>query len=55
MELGLYPITYPERYRYVIEIEDYFRERLEFIRHRKVPSRTVAYAFFNNFVSKYSA
>ena len=53
--IGPYPLSNPNTYRFVLEITDYFCKWVEFAPLRKASAHAVATAFFESFISRYSA
>ena len=50
--IGPYPLSNPNRYRFVLVITDYFSKWVEFVPLRKASTQDVATAFFESYISR---
>ncbi|GFW26000.1 retrovirus-related Pol polyprotein from transposon 412 [Trichonephila clavipes] len=53
--LGPYPVSRPERYKFILVISDHFTKWCELIPLRKASAQTIANAFFDNYIALYGA
>ncbi|GFY22616.1 retrovirus-related Pol polyprotein from transposon 297 [Trichonephila clavipes] len=53
--LGPYPASRPERYRFILVINNHFTNWSELIPLRKTSAQSIAIAFFENYISRYGA
>ncbi|GFS56712.1 retrovirus-related Pol polyprotein from transposon 412 [Trichonephila clavipes] len=53
--LGPYPVSRPERYRFLLVITDHFTKWSELIPLRKASAQAIANALFENYISRYGA